>query len=167
MRDDLPTRDAGGEAGTVLVLDDEEMVATAIESFLQLETDFRVLTFTSPAEALEAAEEERIQVAVVDYLMPGMDGIAFLERLREVRPAATRVLLTGYADKENAIRAINEAGIYYYLEKPWENERLKLVLRNGAERSRLFRELEDRVSALEEANEELQEFRQRLIRAFL
>lgn len=162
-------RQGGEEASStsVLVVDDEEMVATAIESFLQLETDYRVMTYTSPVEALEAASAEQFHVVVADFLMPEMDGIEFLERVREARPSATRILLTGYADKENAIRAINEAGIYHYLEKPWDNTHLKLVLRNGVERSRLFHELDARVSSLEDANEELQEFRQRLIRAFL
>ena len=83
------------------------------------------------------------------------------------RPQATRILLTGYADKENAIRAINEAGLYYYLEKPWDNEQLKLIIRNSVERSSLFLELDARVSALEGANEELLDLRRRLFQAFL
>jgi CheY-like chemotaxis protein len=84
-------------------------------------------------------------------MMPGMDGITFLRSRRELRPLTTRILLTGYADKENAIRAINEAGLYYYLEKPWDNEQLKLVIRNGIERSALFNELDSRECAGERA----------------
>jgi response regulator RpfG family c-di-GMP phosphodiesterase len=99
--------------------------------------------------------------------MPGMDGITFLRRCRDLQPMATRVLLTGYADKENAIRAINEAGLYYYLEKPWDNEHLKLIIRNGMERSALFTELDSRVSALESANKDLFDIRRRLIQAFV
>jgi DNA-binding NtrC family response regulator len=76
-------------------------------------------------------------------MMPEMDGITFLRpHGRERDPLTTRILLTGYADKENAIRAINEAGLYYYLEKPWNNDHLKLVIRNGIERSALFNELD-------------------------
>jgi response regulator RpfG family c-di-GMP phosphodiesterase len=86
--------------------------------------------------------------------------------VREIRPLVTRILLTGYADKDNAIRAINEVGLYYYLEKPWNNEHLKLVIRNGIERSALFTDLDARVSALEGANQELLEMRRRLARAF-
>jgi response regulator RpfG family c-di-GMP phosphodiesterase len=99
--------------------------------------------------------------------MPEMDGITFLRQIRDLNPQTTRILLTGYADKENAIRAINEVGLYYYLEKPWDNEHLKLVIRNGIERSTLFNELSSRVEALEKANEELQGFRERLVKAFL
>ena len=152
---------------TVMIVDDELMVITALRSFLELETPYRVLTFRNPAEALAALDTEPVSVIVADFLMPELDGISFLRRSRDIRPFASRVLLTGYADKENAIRAINEAGLYYYLEKPWNNEHFKLVVRNGIERSALFTELESRVSALEDANRELYGIRRRLVQAFL
>lgn len=154
-------------APTVMIVDDEEMVATALRSFLELETSYRILTFTSPTRALEEAESEPVSVVIADFMMPEMDGITFLRQFREMNPQATRILLTGYADKENAIRAINEAGLYYYLEKPWSNEHLKLVIRNGVERSSLFNELDSRVQALEGAHKELFEIRRRLVQAFL
>lgn len=159
--------DGHGPAGCVLIVDDEPMVATALRSFLELDTPHRVLTFTSPVEALEAARSQAIHVAVADFLMPELDGISFLQRVREERPHASRILLTGYADKRNAIRAINEAGLYQYLEKPWDNEELKLVIRNGVERAELFYDLDRRVSALEDAHGELREIRRRLLEAFL
>jgi DNA-binding NtrC family response regulator len=152
---------------TVMIVDDEEMVVTSIRSFLELETSHRVRTFTSPSDALDALAAEHVHVIVADYMMPGMDGITFLTATRELRPQAARILLTGYADRDNAIRAINEAGLYHYLQKPWDNEELKLIIRNGIERSQLFNELDARVAALEMANEELSEFRQKLIEAFL
>jgi DNA-binding NtrC family response regulator len=152
---------------TILIVDDEEMVTTALQSFLQLETPYRVLTFTSPVEALASANSERVDVVIADFMMPEMDGIAFLKAVREKRPEATRILLTGYADKENAIRAINEAGLYYYLEKPWDNDHIQVVIRNGVERATLFRELETKVSELESAHGDLAGIRDRLIRALL
>ena len=152
---------------TVMVVDDEEMVATALRSFLQFETPYRILAFTKPVEALAALESERVDVVVADYMMPEMDGVEFLRRVRERRPHSTRILLTGYADVENAIRAINEAGLYHYLQKPWDNDHLKLVVRNGVERSSLVNELDARLSALESANVELLDLRNRLIRALL
>lgn len=152
---------------TVMIVDDEEMVVGAIQSFLELETSYDVLPFTSPEVALERLVERPTQVIVADFMMPEMDGVTFLTRSRELRPSATRILLTGYADKQNAIRAINEAGLYQYLEKPWDNEALKMIIRNAAERARLFEELDRRVAELEEANDELAGFRERLIQAFL
>jgi response regulator RpfG family c-di-GMP phosphodiesterase len=152
---------------TVMIVDDEPMVATALRGFLELETSWRVLTFTSGDQALQALETDPVDVIVADFMMPGMDGITFLRNARATKPLAARILLTGYADKENAIRAINEAGLYYYLEKPWNNEHLKLVIRNGIERTALFTELDARVSALEDANRELYGIRRKLMQAFL
>lgn len=152
---------------TVMIVDDEEIIVGAIQSLLELETDYRVLPFTSPVAALETLESESIHLIVADFMMPEMDGVTFLTHARERRPEATRVLLTGYADKQNAIRAINQAGLYHYLEKPWDNEAFMLILRNGIERSTMFLELERRMDELVEANHELAGFRERLIQAFL
>lgn len=153
--------------GTVMVVDDEEMVCTALRTFLELETPYSVLDSTSPRRALGTLEEGRVDVVVADFMMPEMDGIEFLREVRRRRPHVSRILLTGYADVENAIRAINEAGLYHYLRKPWDNEELRLVIRNAMERSSLVNELDARVSALEDANKELFEVRSRLIRMFL
>jgi response regulator RpfG family c-di-GMP phosphodiesterase len=152
---------------TVVLVDDEEMVTAALRSFLELETPYHVLAFSTPSKALEVVQKERVDVVVADFMMPEMDGVELLKRVRELRPHVTRILLTGYADIENAIRAINEAGLYHYLQKPWDNEHLKLIIRNGMERSSLVNELDARISALEHANLELSGIRQRLIRAFL
>jgi putative two-component system response regulator len=152
---------------TVLLVDDEPMVAMSLRSFLELETSYQVLMFTSPLEALDALRTEHVDVIIADFMMPGMDGITFLRHARDAKPLTTRILLTGYADKENAIRAINEAGLYYYLEKPWNNEHLKVIVRNGVERSALFNELDMRVTALETANRELHGIRSKLMQAFL
>ncbi|HEX6063124.1 MAG TPA: response regulator [Longimicrobiales bacterium] len=150
----------------VVIVDDEPMVASALRAFLELETSYDVHTFTVPSQALAFITGEQCHVVIADYMMPEMNGITFLKSVREIRPVATRILLTGYADKDNAIRAINEVGLYYYLEKPWNNEHLKLVIRNGIERSALFNDLDARVTALEGANQELLEMRRRLARAF-
>ncbi|MDH3732166.1 MAG: response regulator [Gemmatimonadota bacterium] len=151
----------------VMIVDDEEIIVGAIQSFLEFDTEHSVLPFTSPDRALEALGEHTVHMIVADYMMPEMDGVTFLTRAREVQPQATRVLLTGYADKQNAIRAINEAGLYHYLEKPWDNEALKMIIRNGVERSALFLDLQARMAELAEANAELDDFRERLIHAFL
>jgi DNA-binding NtrC family response regulator len=151
----------------VMIVDDEEMVAASLRTFFELETSYRVVTFTSPVAALESLDAVAIDAVVADFMMPEVDGIEFLKRMRGRRPHVARILLTGYADVENAIRAINDAGLYYYLEKPWDNEHLKLVVRNGIERTSLVTELDARLSALEHANRDLFEIRQRLIQAFL
>ena len=152
---------------TILIVDDEEMVLTSLSTYLALETDYRVLTFTSAREALAAIKERDVDVVISDFLMPEMDGIAFLSEVRKLRPETPRIILTGYADKENAIRAINEAGLYYYLEKPWDNDHLQVVVRNGVERASLVRELDARAAELESAHEDMAGFRKRLMQTLL
>ncbi len=129
---------------TVLLLDDDPETIASISSLLDLETEYHVLSFTSAGEAAEAIETHAIDLAIVDYLMPGaMDGIDFLIALRKKQPYCIRMILTAYADKENAIKAINEVGLYKYLEKPWNNEELLRIIREGIEKRILLRRLAD------------------------
>jgi DNA-binding NtrC family response regulator len=150
-----------------MIVDDEEMVITSIKAFLQLETDFDVRGFTDPEEAARFAGQNSIDVAVSDYLMPRMNGIQLLGRVKELQPEASRVLLTGHADKQSAIQAINQVSLFQYLEKPWDNSQLLLVIRSGAERARLFRDLREKVDELDSAHSSLKDVQRRLIRAFL
>ena len=115
----------------VVIVDDEEMVLTSLRSFLALETDYKVLGFDAPDKALAAVREQTIDLVVSDYLMPKMTGIDFLLEVKKLQPFATRILLTGYADKENAIKAINEVGLYQYIEKPGHSERSRAALFDG------------------------------------
>jgi serine phosphatase RsbU (regulator of sigma subunit) len=116
---------------TVLVVDDEEMVTTTLSTYLELVTDYEILTSQSPLVALEILRSRKVDLIISDFLMPEMDGLAFLSEAKKLHPEIPAILLTGYADKENAIKAINDVGLYQYIEKPWENEHLKLVIRNG------------------------------------
>ena len=99
--------------------------------------------------------------------MPGMNGIQFLLEVKKIHPFATRILLTGYADKENAIKAINEVGLYQYVEKPWENEDLRLVIQNGLERRFLMEKLEEKIKEVQNVQQNLQEIQAQIIKAFM
>ncbi len=156
-----------GHTSSVMIVDDEEMVITSIKAFLQLETDFDVHGFTDPEEAARFAEEHPVDVAVSDYLMPRMNGIQLLGRVKDLQPEASRVLLTGHADKQSAIQAINQVALFQYLEKPWDNAQLLLVIKSGAERARLFRDLREKVDELDSAHSSLKTVQRRLIEAFL
>ncbi len=150
----------------ILILDDEEMVLTSLSSFLMLETSYEVITFTSPLEALEYVKENRIDLVISDYLMPEMDGITFLGKVKEIDPMATRIILTGYADKENAIKAINDVGLFQYVEKPWDNDDLRLLIRNGLEKQRLLLELQSKVDEIRQAYEDLKGLHREILKAF-
>ena len=127
----------------ILIVDDEEMILSSLRSFFSFETDYEIITFTSSQEAATYVEQESIDLVISDFLMPELDGIAFLANVKESQPMATRVLLSGFADKENAIKAINEVSIFQYIEKPWENTRLKLIVENGLERSSLLKRMQE------------------------
>ncbi|MBI1791772.1 MAG: response regulator [Acidobacteria bacterium] len=152
---------------TVVVVDDEDMVLTSVRAFLSLETEYEIQTFLEPERAVEFLRNNLAEVIVSDYLMPGMTGIQFLARARELQPEAPRVLLTGHADKQSAIEAINQVGLFHYLEKPWDNEQLLLIVNNAIERASLFRELKEKIAELSTANSSLKAVQARLLKAFL
>jgi DNA-binding NtrC family response regulator len=152
---------------TVVLVDDEEMVLTSLNAYLTLETDYNVETFTDVDDALVFVKEKPVDVIISDYLMPRMNGIQFLGRARELQPEASRILLTGHADKQSAIEAINEVGLFQYIEKPWDNAALMLVIRNGSERTNLLRSLRAKIQQLDEAHSSLKTTQSELIRAFL
>ena len=90
-----------------------------------------------------------------------------LARAKELQPEAARVLLTGHADKQSAIHAINDVGLYQYLEKPWDNAQLLLVINSAIERTKLLRSLRAMIAELDEAHSSLKDIQSRLLRAFL
>ncbi len=151
----------------VLIVDDEEMVITSISAYLRLETDYAIHGFTDPEEAARKLETHPVDVVVTDFLMPKMNGVQLLARSKQLQPEAARILLTGHADKQNAILVINEVGVYQYLEKPWDNAQLLLVIQSAIERTQLFRQLREKISELDAAHNNLKDIQSRLLRAFL
>lgn len=152
---------------TIVIVDDEEMVLTSISSFLSLETNYNLETFTSAKEALEFIKNNPIDLVVSDYLMPEMDGISFLIKVRELRPEVPRIILTGYADKENAIKAINQVGLFQYIEKPWDNEDILIIFRNGLEKQRLMSKLNEKINEINKAYDELKELQHEIVKTFI
>ncbi|MBI4515385.1 MAG: response regulator [Deltaproteobacteria bacterium] len=148
---------------TILLVDDEPTVCQSLSALLELETPHQVLVETSPQRAIQLAKVTPLDLVVSDFLMPEIDGIGLLLEIRGLYPDSTLILLTGYADKQNAIRSINEVGIFHYIEKPWDNDDLLTIIRTGLDKRlqlhRLHeraRELEARVRQLEQRNLELE-----------
>jgi len=145
---------------TIVIVDDEEMVLKSLGAFLSLETEYSVKTFVSANDALKFIESNGANVVISDYLMPEMDGMRFLKHVKDLKPEIPRIILTGYADKENAIKGINEVGLYQYLEKPWDNSDLLIILRNALERQKL-------VKTLLEKMDELKGIQEAVLKAFI
>jgi len=151
----------------VVIVDDEEMVLTSLSSFLGLETNYEVKTFLSAKEALEFIKATEVDLVISDYLMPEMDGISFLAHVRDLRPQVPRIILTGYADKENAIKAINDVGLFQYIEKPWDNDDLLIVMRNGLERQKLMKKLDEKIREINKAYGDLQGLQNEIVKTFI
>ena len=115
----------------VLFVDDEEHNLKAFRSAFRREMD--VLLANSGTEALQMLENEVVHVIISDQRMPGMTGSEFLAIAREKAPAAMRMLLTGYADMEAVIAAVNNGGIYAYATKPWDENDIRLRINQAFE----------------------------------
>ena len=137
------------EGARILLVDDEDVVVKAVTALLELETPHTVLVETSAARALHLAKTQPPDMVISDFLMPEMDGIRFLLEIRRLYPESALILLTGYADKENAIRAINDVGIFHYMEKPWDNDDLLTVVRTGLDKRLQLHRLHERARELE------------------
>lgn len=152
---------------TIVIVDDEPMVLTSLKSFLNLETEYNIMTFLSAKEALKYIRENKVDLVVSDFLMPEMDGITFLAKVRDAKPEVPRIILTGYADKENAIKAINSVGLFQYIEKPWDNDDILIIFRNGLEKKKLMNRLEDKIQEINKAYTELQNLQREIVKTFV
>ena len=145
------------EEYTVVIVDDEEMVTTSISTLFMLENpEYNILVFNSPSEAVEELRSQEADLVISDYLMPGeMNGVQFLMELKKLQPETIRILLTAYADKENAIKAINDVGLYQYVEKPWDNDKLLLLVQEGLLKGKLLKALAAKTQELERVQIEI------------
>lgn len=142
---------------TIMVVDDEMMITTTLSTMFKLMLKENVIVYNDVEQALNCTElkDNRVDLIISDFMMPKMNGLEFLKNVREKCPDTVTILLTGYADKENAIRSINEIGLYYYLEKPWNNNDMIKVVKNGLEKKGLEDDLRKKYQELEESNHEI------------
>lgn len=117
----------------ILLVDDEPHSLSAMR--MALEDEFDILTAPDAAAAERLLEEEWVQVIFCDQRMPGRSGVEFLTEVRERWPETVRIVITGYTDPAAMMAAINDAGIYQFIPKPWHPDQLLMAARNAA---RLF-----------------------------
>ena len=124
----------------VLIVDDEEHILKALRRLLRGQADIEVYTTTDPLQALEIVKKEEVDIVISDHLMPKMSGIELLEKVRQIRPDTIRIVLTGHAQLQMAIDAINKGQVYKFLTKPWDDTALLQDIRMAARVVRLERE---------------------------
>ncbi|MEW6668999.1 MAG: HD domain-containing phosphohydrolase [Thermodesulfobacteriota bacterium] len=127
------------ENRNILIVDDDPGVLGSLQRELRRES-YSIHTADSALLGLEILQGQEIGVVLTDQMMPGMDGISFLETVRELRPEAVRLLITGNGSLQNAMAAVNRSKVFAYLTKPWSSEELKSTLRNAFEHHNLVRE---------------------------
>ncbi len=127
--------------GTVLLVDDDADLLEAMARGLR-HASYRVLTAPGGAEALALLASEPVDIIVSDLDMPGMGGLELLDRSRDLRPHAVRIVLTGHATAQSAMEAINQDEVYRYLAKPQTRDQLDATLAVAFEHLLVERELE-------------------------
>jgi len=154
---------ANTSPAAILFVDDEENVLKALRRLFRNEP-YEIYLASSGAEGLEILQRNIVDLIISDMRMPEMNGAEFLTQVFMQWPDTIRILLTGYADFQSTVDAVNKGRIYNYCNKPWNDEELKLLVLNALEQKRL-REERDRLSAiinlqnkeLKELNEHLEE----------
>src|SRR5688500_6406467 len=122
--------------GTILVIDDEEIMREILEALLARE-GYDVRLASSGEEGLDLARGAMFDAAIVDVMMPGMDGIATLDELKKLDDELPVLMITAFASVENAIGAMKR-GAFDYITKPFKNDEVLVVVRNAVERRRLI-----------------------------
>lgn len=128
----------------ILVIDDEVLITNTLKRLIDSFVGCSVITSVDPVQALEMDElkEGRVDMIIADCMMPQMNGAEFLLKSRESCPNAVRILLTGSHDKNDVQKLINKVGLFNYVEKPWDNNDMIRIIKEGLETVRIAKEVE-------------------------
>jgi response regulator RpfG family c-di-GMP phosphodiesterase len=123
----------GSNVGQVslLLVDDEPLILKALGRLLK-DAGLELLTADCGEDALRVLRARHVDMIMSDNLMPGMKGVELLSRARVERPQVVRMMLTGVADRDTALRAINESHVEHLIEKPWDDASLRQLLLDTA-----------------------------------
>jgi len=140
---------------TLLLVDDEQDITASLADLFR--HDYHVVTAASADEALAVMKQQDVSVIVADQRMPGKTGSEMLAEARLVDSDAVRILLTGYADIEAVVQAVNDGQIFFYLTKPWSNKEMESVVAKAVEHNFLLRDNRRLVEELRQINAELED----------
>jgi YesN/AraC family two-component response regulator len=152
-----------GYKNTILCIDDEENILSALRRLLRGE-DYKVITAVGGIEGLKLLEENEVHLIISDQRMPAMSGTEFFAIARERFPEAIRIILSGYTDVDAITDSINRGHIYKLLLKPWNDETLKLEVKQALAyyelkhaNKLLYEEVLEKNTKLKNINEKLEE----------
>lgn len=124
---------------TILVVDDDELFLEYIQRALTSE-NYNVITAHSGKEGLDILGKQQVSVVISEYKIPLMSGLEFLEKVRIIYPDILTIMVTDHADIKLAIKAINEAGVYKFLLKPWDDIDFKNTIKKTLESLQVIKE---------------------------
>jgi DNA-binding NtrC family response regulator len=144
------------QMSSLVIVDDEPNVLSAMRRLCQNAAilpaipEPTITTFTSPVDALAHLDTHRVDIVISDYRMPQMDGASFLAQVKARYPDAARIIMSACSDVDGIVRAVNQAGIFRFVSKPWTDPDLKATIIDVLAHRRLLlenRELADEVRA--------------------
>ncbi len=113
-----------------MLVDDEKSVLNALRRTFR-GCQYELETYSVPAEALERARSQDFHVIVSDYRMPGMDGVTLVQEIKALRPDIVAIMLSGFTHLGAVLGAINEAEVFRYVTKPWDDDPLRDNIRGA------------------------------------
>jgi response regulator RpfG family c-di-GMP phosphodiesterase len=146
---------------TILCVDDEANVLHSLKRLLRKE-NYRMLTASSGKEGLDLLSENEVHLILSDQRMPEMDGTEFLAKVKENYPDTIRIVLTGYTEVDSITRAINKGHLYKFILKPWNDQNLKLEIKQGLDQYALVQSNKRLHGRVLQQNEELKEINKNL-----
>lgn len=138
----------------ILYVDDEENNLISFKATFRLK--YNISIALSAAAAIKVLEKKPIEIIITDQRMPNMTGIEFLENILEKHPDPIRILLTGYADMNAVIDAVNKGKIFHYLSKPWSENELDETIRKAFEAYKANKQIKEMNSKLAVSNDQLE-----------
>jgi response regulator RpfG family c-di-GMP phosphodiesterase len=146
---------------TVLFVDDEENILHSLKRLLRKE-GYRMLTANSGSDGLEMLKEHDVHLVVTDQRMPGMSGTEFLAKVKENYPEVIRIVLSGYTDVDAITESINKGNVYKFMLKPWNDQNVKLEIKQALEQYDLMQVNKTLHEKVMEKNEELKTINENL-----
>jgi DNA-binding NtrC family response regulator len=125
---------------TILFVDDDEHVRKALARSLQRCGDYRLLFVDGGRPALELMRKEPVDIVISDQSMPGMTGLELMKLVRDRNPEIIRIILTGHADADTVMEAVNQGEVYRFLTKPFDQRELQLTLKTACDRLEVERQ---------------------------
>lgn len=109
-------------ANRIMIIDDEDYILKAMARILKIFSKTDVELYTSPEQAIKRAQTSIFDIFISDYQMPTMNGVELLSQVKSLQPDSVRMIVSGNSDKSVLVEAINNAEIYRFIEKPWDNQ---------------------------------------------